>query len=116
MSSSTRNLVDLAAEFHQRYPDEWLRALADERRLLLVETLRSADTPIEKAQLARHIAAKETGRSLDGVQPDTVKDVLISLHHHHLPRLSDLDIIEYQEETGTINELYIHDDLQLLEA
>lgn len=116
MSPTARSFVDPVAKFHQRHPDEWLNALADERRLLLVETLRSADTPIEKEDVARHIAAEETGRPLEGLDPETVRGVLVSLHHHHLPRLADLGVIEYRERTGTIEELRIHEDVQLLDA
>lgn len=116
MSRSTQSIVALAAEFHQRYPEEWLNALADERRLLLVETLRSTETPVEKEELARRIATHEAGQSPSGVDDAAVRDVHIALHHNHLPRLADLGIIDYAEKTGTIEELHIHEDIQLLEA
>ncbi len=116
MSPSARSLVDLASELHQRYPDEWLDALANERRLILVKTLRSVETPIEKATVARHVAATETDRSFDAVGDEVVRTVLIALHHHHLPRLADLGIIDYSERTGTIEALHIHEDVNLLEA
>lgn len=116
MSQTARSLTALAAELHEQYPDDWMSALANERRLLLIDELRSISTPIEKQHLAKRIAARETGKPPDAISTEVVRKVHISLHHNHLPRLADVGLIDFEVEDGTIHDVRVHIDAPLLNA
>lgn len=69
------------------------RLLADERRRLALDVLAERATPVELADLADEIAAREDG--LDAVDEETLGRVRVSLHHNHLPMMDDLGVADY---------------------
>lgn len=79
--------------------DDVLASLANERRRLTLRVLKDRDVPMARADLAREIAAYEIDEEAD---PETVADLLASLHHVHLPKLEDAGLVEYDTADGTV--------------
>ncbi|MFC6718043.1 hypothetical protein ACFQGT_10430 [Natrialbaceae archaeon GCM10025810] len=76
------------------------RILAGERRGMALDVLAGQEPPIELAELAAGIAARENGA--DAVDEEIVARVACSLHHVHLPLLSDCGLIEYATDANRI--------------
>ncbi|PSQ15928.1 hypothetical protein BRD00_13020 [Halobacteriales archaeon QS_8_69_26] len=62
-----------------------------ERRVTTMEILAGRTAPVALEDLATLVAAKEG----IGTDIDTVDRVALTLHHTHLPRLAELDILDY---------------------
>lgn len=69
------------------------RLLAAERRRLALAVLAEQTTPVELAELAPEIAAREAG--VDAIEEEAVEQVAITLHHTHLPTLAEVGVVEY---------------------
>lgn len=74
-------------------------ALADPRRLAVVAHLESSTGPTDRTALARHLASKEADGS---PSPTLERDVETKLHHHHLPRLDEAGLVEYDHGAATV--------------
>lgn len=81
--------------------DTMFDALAHERRRYLLYTLLNDDT-WSLLDLARRLAAWEADVSEADVDDELVQRVYVSLYHAHVPKLADLDIIEFDRETETL--------------
>jgi len=75
--------------------DDVVECLACERRRTVLAALSTHEEPVERAALARQVAAYEPG-------PDTTEDVLVSLHHVHLPKLDDAGLVERDRQADTV--------------
>ncbi|USZ69050.1 hypothetical protein NGM10_04765 [Halorussus salilacus] len=75
-------------------PSEIHNVLRNDRRRRAIEHLRDVDGTLSVDTLAEHIAAVETGES---PPRDVRKSVYVSLHQTHLPKLNELDIIDYDQ-------------------
>lgn len=86
----------------QRATGEWddvLTALADVERRLVLDAVREADTPIDRAALAATVVDRfppddGPARPVDAVEGD--------LHHAHLPALEAAGLVTYDPDTGTV--------------
>ena len=74
--------------------------LRNDRRRLVIESLRESDGSADVGALARSIAARETGTE----PPPTNKrqSVYVSLHQTHLPKLDSLGIVAYDPNDGAV--------------
>ncbi|WP_254279838.1 DUF7344 domain-containing protein [Haloarcula marina] len=72
------------------------RVLTSERRRTTIDILHEMDCPIDLQELSRQVAVRETGDS-DSEQ------VALTLHHLHLPLLDDLDLLEYEPKSTTVD-------------
>ncbi|WP_162989838.1 DUF7344 domain-containing protein [Natronorubrum halophilum] len=77
---------------------ELYRGLADERRRVVLSVLDQRNTPKSESQLARLVAAQETGESPNAVSTADRERVQLSLHHVHLPHLEAIGLIEQTED------------------
>ena len=83
--------------------DEMFDLLRNSRRrdvLLYLDSLDDGQTTI--SDLAERIAAKENDSTVEEVTSDQRKRVYIGLYQGHLPRLAEHDIIEYDQNRGTV--------------
>lgn len=76
------------------------RLLAAEQRRLVLEILEDESLPFGLKGLATEVAAREAEN--DTANEETVRRVLISLHHTHLPALDDAGILTYDPESHRI--------------
>lgn len=80
--------------------DALLEILSNEERRYLVEYLIESSDEIHSYEdtlnyIARQVAIRR------GEQPNT-EDIEVALHHHHLPKLANAGVIEYDMRTETI--------------
>mgnify|MGYP000613317027 CR=1 FL=1 len=81
-------------------PVEIHDVLSNERRQMVIDRLREAGGTMSARDLSEHIAERETGES---PPPRNIRQsAYVSLHQTHLPKLDDLDIIEYDESDKTV--------------
>lgn len=81
-------------------PSEIHNVLWNDRRRHTLKHLRDSDGVISVDTLAEHIAAIETGEE---PPPRNVrKSVYVSLHQTHLPKLDELNIIDYDQRDQEI--------------
>jgi len=81
--------------------DEVYDALANERRRAVVCVLMRESAPIDLQTLARRVTTQE----LPDASPETTeltRRVRVSLYHTHLPKLADLDLLEFDTEKMTV--------------
>jgi DNA-binding transcriptional ArsR family regulator len=73
--------------------DRLLDALSHRRRRHALYELRGADGAVAVADLADAVAA----------DLDAARDrVAASLHHHHVPKLSDAGLVDYDDRSGDV--------------
>lgn len=73
------------------------RLLANERRRLLLEVLETRETATSLDSVAEDIATREGDES-------STSRVALSLHHVHLPMLSQTGIIDYDPDAHEISQ------------
>lgn len=74
--------------------------LSDERRRAVLETLEGLTAPVQLAELAAEIADR-TG--VGAFEQETTKQVQITLHHNHLPKMDDMGVIDYDPDSNRID-------------
>ena len=79
--------------------DEALSELASRRRRVLLAIVRDGQRSISKAALAREIFQRE-----EDTEPrqESVNEIVVALSHIHLPKLDDVNIIEYNPTTERV--------------
>ena len=85
----------------ESYLDRILRALSHPRRRLLLYYLREND-PVDIEDAAAQIAAWERGETPDDVPEEAKGNVLTSLYHGHVPKLTKRGIVDYDQRSGAI--------------
>lgn len=77
------------------------RLLADERRRIVLDVLAERKESLTLTELVTEVECRENG---GGSSESTVSEnIMISLHHVHLPMIADSDIVEYDYETNRID-------------
>ncbi len=79
---------------------ELLSLLQNRLRRTVIEYLSVHDPPIPLAELVTVLAEDTT------VTTGNRRQLVIELHHNHLPRLSDCGIISYDVETSTVERAF----------
>lgn len=82
--------------------DEALQLLSNKRRRYALHYLERNGPQVELGDLAETVAAWETGRTLQEIDSTDRKRVYTSLQSHHLPKMADQAIVEYDERSGII--------------
>lgn len=82
--------------------DTYITLLSDPRHRSIVTVLSEREAPIGLRELVTAITVgeTETGSNSDAAEP--FNTVGVALHHHHLPKLDDTGIIDYDTETNTV--------------
>lgn len=91
-SSESRSAPDSPSQ------DAFYDVLADRRRRYVVESLGECQTPMALTDLADEVAKRERAAPLAEISAEERERVSISLHHVHLPKLVDCDVVEYAQE------------------
>lgn len=94
MSQSTDEEREPACELSE---SDRHRLLASERRRVALEVLEERTTLVALGDLAEAVADRETATGAP--DDETVRCVALSLHHHHLPMMADLGVVDYDHES-----------------
>ena len=78
-------------------------ALADSRRRYVLHRLDESDPPLALPDLAAEIAARENGAPIDDLPAEVVEAVYVSLYHAHVPKLADLNVVEYDPDRELVS-------------
>lgn len=106
MIQSTNETPDAEAATIDLTADECLELLADERRRLTLDVLAGRTSPVDLADLAPAIVARQDGidattATAPGGDGPTHR-VAVALHHHHLPRLDEAGLVRYDPAERTV--------------
>lgn len=71
-------------------------AISSTRRRRILDILSEIDQSVTVRDLARETVRREQAESAQMVESEQIDTVHISLHHHHLPKLDELGLVEYK--------------------
>lgn len=83
-------------------PEAVYEALAHPVRSTAVSILRERRRPVAISDLATHIAARDAEKPLIEVGRSEHRDVVAALHHHHLPKLCEHDVVSWNRSEETV--------------
>lgn len=81
---------------------EMFEALSDHRRRYALYILTDAEEPMAVRRLAEQMAAWLHETTLGEVSDDELRRTYVGLRHNHLPKLADLGVLEYDEDTDLV--------------
>ncbi|TYL40265.1 hypothetical protein CV102_01410 [Natronococcus pandeyae] len=90
--------------------DEAFDLLADERRRLLLQVMRTYSEELTLPDAAEEVAVRENGCKVTELSAERVANVYISLYHDHMPRLVDAGLIEYDQERDLVIPVEVRDN------
>lgn len=86
---------------NQQQRDALHEALKHRRRRYVLSHLRNTDRSQTLADLAEHVAERETDAP-ETVDREVVKDVYMSLYHRHVPKLADCGFVRYDQDEDRV--------------
>jgi len=82
--------------------DQVFEVVKNERRRLALQYLREQDEEVTLGELAEHIAAIENDTTVAAISSKQRKRVYVGLYQCHLPKMDDLDVVEFNQNRGRI--------------
>ncbi|AWB28364.1 DUF7344 domain-containing protein [Halococcoides cellulosivorans] len=82
--------------------DQVFEILKNERRRRVLDHIQEADGQLTLGDLAERIAAEECEKPISQINSQERKRVYVGLYQCHLPKMDDIDAIEYDKARGTI--------------
>jgi hypothetical protein len=82
--------------------DQVFEIAKNERRRHALRFLRDQEGPAELGTLAERIAAVENDTTVDAISSQERKRVYVGLYQCHLPKMDDMDIVEFNQNRGLI--------------
>jgi hypothetical protein len=82
--------------------DEVFELLSNKRRRFAIHYLKRTDDHAKLGELSEHVAAWETDTPLKEVDSAQRKRVYTSLQSHHLPKLDDQGVVDYDDRAGEV--------------
>lgn len=76
--------------------------LADSRRQHLFDVLTEHGPSLALADAADEVAAREYDQPLPDIHDEDVLAVYNSLYHHHVPKLVEYHVVEYDQERDVV--------------
>ena len=77
--------------------------LSNPRRRFVLYYLREIDDTVELNELAKAIAAWENDTDESELTDQDRKRVYVSLYQTHIPKLTDVGLVEYDQDSGTVH-------------
>ncbi len=77
--------------------------LSNPRRRFVLYYLREVESPVQLNDLARAIAAWENDTDESELTDQDRKRVYVSLYQTHIPKLTDVGLVEYDQDEGTVS-------------
>jgi len=82
--------------------DEIFKCLGNPRRRIVLDALSHRLQPIHIEMLAREVGARESDMAEQDVPEQDLNEILVSLHHVHLPKLRDAELISFERDDETV--------------
>lgn len=82
--------------------DDVFDVLSNPRRRYSIHVLRSSEDEVELGEMAEQVAAWENDTSVESVSSDQRKRAYTALQQRHLPRMDEMDVVEFDRRAGTI--------------
>jgi hypothetical protein len=82
--------------------DDVFELLSNKRRRFAIHYLKRTDNHADLGNLSEHVAAWETETPLREVDSAQRKRVYTSLQSHHLPKLDNQGVVDYDERAGEV--------------
>lgn len=83
--------------------DHVFEILKNERRRTVLHYLQDHGGTVSLGELAEHVAAVENGTTVAQVTSNERKCVYVGLYQCHLPKMDDMDIVEFNQNRGRIS-------------
>lgn len=94
---------DSESESTDRLPlDQVFEILKNKRRRLVLHYLDDNDGESSLSDLAEHIAAIENDTTVKAISSTQRKRVYVGLYQCHLPKMDDMNIIDFDQNRGTV--------------
>jgi len=93
--------------------DELFELLSSRRRRYVVHALQRAERHLDLGTLSERVAAWEWEQSAEEVSHDQRKSVYTSLQQHHLPKMAEAGVVEYDKDRGTVEPTETLEELRL---
>ncbi|WP_224332839.1 DUF7344 domain-containing protein [Haloprofundus halobius] len=82
--------------------DAVFRVLENPRRRYVLYHLQTCRYPATLSEVAEQVAMWETRQDLDDISEETLGQIHADLHHSHLPKLADADIVDYDADANVV--------------
>jgi hypothetical protein len=82
--------------------DQVFEVVKNERRRLAIDFIGDSDGEVNLGELAEHIAAIENDKEVKAISSKERKRVYVGLYQCHLPKMDDMDIIEFNQDRGQV--------------
>ena len=82
--------------------DELFDVLRKSRRRAVLSILAGRQSPTNVQDLAHTIAVRENDVAPASLSESTIREVHVTLHHVHLPKLDEASLIDYDREEQTV--------------
>ncbi|WP_136718164.1 DUF7344 domain-containing protein [Halorientalis salina] len=82
--------------------DEAFELLSNQRRRYTLHHLKHNGEAVELGELSEHVASWENGTAVRNVDAAQRKRVYTSLQSHHLPKMDEQGVVEYDERAGVV--------------
>lgn len=83
--------------------DHLFEILKNERRRTVLHYLEDHDETVALGDLAEHVAAVENDTTVTQVTSNERKCVYVGLYQCHLPKMDDMDIVDFNQNRGRIS-------------
>ena len=96
MSNSANPFPEPRADTSENEPsvDQLFDVLSESRRRRVLSILTEHRSPMDVERLASAVAERESA--------STARDVHVTLHHVHLPKLDEAALVDFDREDGTV--------------
>lgn len=99
---SPKEVVDDSSDSADSSLDTVFGLLTNQRRRYALAYITDHPQPIALADVAKAIAVWENDVPVTEIPTKEIQAISISLHHHHLPRLADANVITFDKESNQI--------------
>lgn len=76
--------------------------LSNARRRYAIRYCVEQEGPVDLGELAKHVAAREAGTTMDVVTTDRRTTVYVALYQTHLSKLAAADVVEWDKRAGIV--------------
>jgi hypothetical protein len=93
--------------------DDAFEVLSNRRRRYALHHLKATDRQVELGELSEHVASWENDTSISEIDSNERKRVYTSLQSHHLPKMDEQGIVNYDDRAGMVELTETAEDLDV---